>query len=174
VNNFFCSLLTESGLLIPIIRSVTIAIFMSRTTIHDFQQWLEQTPPADYNTKALCRALRLSRRQLQRYTRQFFGLTPQQWLELQRILHALPSLKEEKLVKVVFASVGFRQASHFSRLFKKAFGVPPSAWLQLAPPERDAVDRLYLASGKHRLEGALCLPNGANGQGGYIMAKADT
>jgi AraC-like DNA-binding protein len=130
---------------------------MCRATVSDFEQCLLQTPPSSYTVQALSAALQLSERQLRRYTRQLFGLTPRQWLDLQRVLRSLPLLQARRCVKLVFEMAGFRQASHFSRLFKLFLGFPPKAWLRLAPRRRDDVSSLYLAAAPERRQDALCL-----------------
>ncbi|SRR5581483_3773144 len=103
---------------------------MVRATPSDFEHWLRITSPAAYSPKLLCEALQVSPRQLHRYTLQFYGLTPQRWLDSQRIARSLPMLMESRSVKIVAGDLGFKQASHFSRIFKIFSGIPPKAFLQ--------------------------------------------
>lgn len=55
------------------------------------------------------------------------NLTPQKWLIKKRLEMAYIKLKEEnKKVLDVCIEVGFKNPSHFSTVFKKQYGVPPS------------------------------------------------
>ncbi|WP_352422035.1 AraC family transcriptional regulator [Proteiniphilum sp.] len=55
------------------------------------------------------------------------NLTPQKWLIKKRLEMAYIKLKEEnKKVLDVCMEVGFKNPSHFSTVFKKQYGVPPS------------------------------------------------
>lgn len=55
------------------------------------------------------------------------NLTPQKWLIKKRLEMAYIKLKEEnKKVLDVCMEVGFKNPSHFSTVFKKQYGIPPS------------------------------------------------
>ena len=102
---------------------------MVRATPNDFENWLKATPPSAYNAKRLSESLHISLRQLHRYTQQFYGLTPKKWLDQQRIARALPLLMEHRSVKIVAGDIGFKQASHFSRVFKLVTGIAPTMFV---------------------------------------------
>ncbi|WP_309380519.1 helix-turn-helix domain-containing protein [Cerasicoccus frondis] len=83
--------------------------------------------PIDY--PELQRAVGLSRAQINRVFHQETGLTPRQWMvarclsEAQRqIRHGAFSLKE------IAASLGFFDASHFTRWHRRQTGQSPTAW----------------------------------------------
>jgi len=64
-------------------------------------------------------------RLFQRYDRQ----TPYQFLTRLKMNRAAKLLEDPgRLVKQIAAELSFRDAFHFSRAFKKAFGSAPSAW----------------------------------------------
>ena len=46
------------------------------------------------------------------------------------------ALLEEHSVKEVASLVGFEDANYFSRIFKKKYGVSPSAFSKKSPPPR--------------------------------------
>jgi AraC-like DNA-binding protein len=53
------------------------------------------------------------------------GLAPHAWRNQLRIVRALPALRAGASVAEVAAANGFADQSHFTRFFKRAFGVPP-------------------------------------------------
>ena len=65
-----------------------------------------------------------------------FGLTPTQFLHAGRVTKACSLLLEEGLsVKETASALGFSDESHFSKVFKKYMGMPPS---RLMPLKKDA------------------------------------
>ncbi len=65
---------------------------------------------------------------LRRFSRRF-GLTPHNWLLRLRLEHACSLLAEgRRSVADLAQEVGFYDQSHFSRSFRKAFGVAPTAY----------------------------------------------
>jgi AraC-like DNA-binding protein len=56
------------------------------------------------------------------------GLAPHAWRNQLRIVRALPALRAGASVTDVAAASGFTDQSHFTRHFKRAFGVPPGRW----------------------------------------------
>lgn len=54
-------------------------------------------------------------------------VTPQKWLNEKRLVRAEEILRKGKAtIKDVYYLVGFKNRSHFSTIFKKRFGIPPS------------------------------------------------
>lgn len=54
-------------------------------------------------------------------------VTPQKWLNEKRLVRAEEMLRKGKAtIKDVYYLVGFKNRSHFSTIFKKRFGMPPS------------------------------------------------
>jgi len=79
----------------------------------------------------------MSVRQLQRRFRRRFGRSPQDWLNEKRIRVAQKLLLSGQPVKEVAFNLGFKQSSHFCRLFKSRNNMTPSEYV--ATPLRDAV-----------------------------------
>jgi transcriptional regulator GlxA family with amidase domain len=99
-----------------------------RTTLHE---------APDY--RQLARLANLSYCQLFRLFKSQLGLSPQQYIERQRIGVAKRLLTVNRLsVKEVAAQVGFVNQLYFSRRFQKATGLSPSQYRanQLADPEK--------------------------------------
>ncbi len=83
----------------------------------------------DYSARRIAERLGISGRHLQRVFRARLQTTPGVWLREQRLLRARQMLPAACSVKRVAYSLGFQQASQFSRDFKARFGHPPSAEL---------------------------------------------
>jgi AraC-like DNA-binding protein len=56
------------------------------------------------------------------------GLAPHAWRNQLRIVRALPALRAGASVTDVAMESGFTDQSHFTRHFKRVFGVPPGRW----------------------------------------------
>jgi AraC family transcriptional regulator, exoenzyme S synthesis regulatory protein ExsA len=73
----------------------------------------------------------LSNRSLATFKRDFqrqFQMAPRQWINQQRLEHARMLLQTtERRVADIAVDCGFESASHFIRIFRKAFGVTPGA-----------------------------------------------
>jgi len=59
----------------------------------------------------------------------YFGSSPQDWLNEQRLIRAGKLLKQLRSVKSVAFPLGFKQVSHFSREFKFQYGIAPATFL---------------------------------------------
>ena len=107
----------------------------------------ELAAKANYDSRALAKLCNLSTRQLQREFRRCFGLSPQQWLDEQRLNAAGPLLLSGEPVKKVAYDLGFKQTSHFCRKFKVQHRMTPSEFVS----QRGAISVLSLAGNKCRL-----------------------
>jgi AraC-like DNA-binding protein len=93
-----------------------------------------------YSSKELPRLLRVSPRQIQRKFRQELGLSPQKWLNAERIRVAKELLLTGLQVKRVAYQLNFKQVSHFSAHFKKYTGSTPSEFRH--DRHRESVDNV--------------------------------
>lgn len=92
---------------------------------------LEAFMNAHYKFNAdLSRFAWLTGRSLATFKRDFeriYHMTPNRWLQQQRLKDAYFLIKEKGLkVSDVYLDVGFKDLSHFSYAFKKAYGIAPS------------------------------------------------
>jgi AraC-like DNA-binding protein len=67
----------------------------------------------------------VSMRTLQRFFRSRYNKTVSDWLRELRLTEALQMIKCSDSVKKVAFDLGYKQPSHFTRDFKKKFGVSP-------------------------------------------------
>src|SRR5262245_22202696 len=82
---------------------------------------------ANYDSKRLCELCRVSLRTIERYFRVTGSPPPRKWLNEIRLKAALASMAEgSKSVKEVAIDCGYKQRTHFCRVFKEAYGVGPS------------------------------------------------
>ncbi len=65
---------------------------------------------------------------LERHVLAIFGECPRDWLLRERLAKALPRLAEGATIKEVSAQLGYKNQHHFSRVFNKVHGCPPSVY----------------------------------------------
>lgn len=81
----------------------------------------------DFDVNALCKCLALSRTQLYRRLKPLVNLPPYQYIRFLRLSKAKEYLETSEMsVAEVGFSVGFKDPSHFTRVFRKHYGFNPS------------------------------------------------
>ena len=115
----------EDDLLVSYLKSVTFNSEPSLTHIMETN--------FSFNLK-LEEFAKMSHRSLSKFKRDFFNhynTTPGKWLLNKRIDHAANLILKDSLniTQVAFES-GFEDVSHFSRVFKKKYGMSPSSYLK--------------------------------------------
>lgn len=84
---------------------------------------------SDLSIAEIAQACRLSRSYFTTAFRQTLGQTPHQWMTMQRIQRARELMAASQLpLAEIAAACGFADQSHFTRVFAKATGLPPSRW----------------------------------------------
>src|SRR5690242_9761794 len=89
-------------------------------------RWEELAARGQYRPSEIAKLTRVSLRTLQRHFRSHYNVTISTWLRSLRLNEAYARLVAGHSVKEVAYGLGFKQLSHFSREFKKMYGVPPS------------------------------------------------
>lgn len=92
---------------------------------------------AEYCPVTLADLVGVTDRHLRRFFTEHFESTPRKYLDDLRLRQAREVLTRGVCVRCAALTFGFRQASHFSRAFKEAFGVPPST-ISRGTPEKPA------------------------------------
>jgi AraC-like DNA-binding protein len=93
--------------------------------VHDYlnEHYAESTSLLD-----LAGLAGLSQYHLLRSFREYYGLPPHSYQNLQRIEHAKTLLNGELPLVSIAASLGFSDQSHFNRVFKAVVGIPPGEY----------------------------------------------
>lgn len=86
----------------------------------------------NFNVTQLCLEMAVSSSQLYQKLKKFTGLTPKQYIDQIRYAKARKMLEMRVYgsIKRISYEVGFKDEKHFSRNFKKRFGIYPSTYLQ--------------------------------------------
>jgi AraC-like DNA-binding protein len=119
---------------------------MARVDSYDHSLWVRTASFAGYRAGSFARLLCISRRQLERYTLMLFKCSPQKWLNQQRLALAPELLRVHRSVKPVADILRYRQASHFSREFKRQYNLSPIRFLRLADQQAFVASSLTAVS----------------------------
>ncbi|WP_312527227.1 GlxA family transcriptional regulator [Paracoccus sp. (in: a-proteobacteria)] len=88
--------------------------------------FLERHLDLDLNLDACAEHIGVSRRQLERLFQQYLGQTPLQYLNGLRLQHARALLAETNMGVIdVAVACGYGSSAHFSKIFRKEYGVSP-------------------------------------------------
>src|SRR5688500_10226474 len=87
--------------------------------------WDNLAAPAEFQLTDLARLCGVSVRTLQRHFDQHLDRPAARWLRDARLDKARALLKTANSVKSVAYEMGYKQPSHFTREFKRRFGVTP-------------------------------------------------
>lgn len=103
--------------------------------VHRVQDWVVQHATEKLTLEGLAEIARMSPRHLARAFKEATGFTPLQYQQQIRLELAASLMKDPRLtVEAIAAKCGFEDPRHFRRLWKEAFGTPPSA---IRPQERE-------------------------------------
>jgi AraC-like DNA-binding protein len=89
-------------------------------------EWRRLARSAGFKATRLADLVGVSLRTLQRRFRSEYRLTVSEWLTEVRLREAGDRIRAGDRVKEVAIDLGYKQLSHFSREFKRAFGSPPT------------------------------------------------
>ncbi len=90
------------------------------------KDWPERARASEWRVSSLAKACGVSVSRLEVFFLRKFGTTPREWFRRKRLTVGLEMLSEGKIVKEAACGSGYKQASHFSREFKRVYGVPPT------------------------------------------------
>ena len=87
--------------------------------------WEELAKASNYSASLLAKRCSVSLRQLERFFLYKTNQSPHQWLNELRQEQALKLMSGSCLAKEVAQQLGYKQAAHFSREFKRFHGFSP-------------------------------------------------
>jgi len=90
-------------------------------------EWKRLAHSVGFRPKKLAEVAGVSLRTLERHFRSRYGVTVSGWLASIRLREASERIRAGSRVKEVALDLGYKQLSHFSREFKRAYGSPPSS-----------------------------------------------
>ena len=96
---------------------------MSNTNYTNWENLAIEAKFCPHSLAALCH---VSLRTLQRRFDADYGMPVAQWIRKFRVAQAYDRISGGEPVKVVAYDLGFKQLSHFSRVFKEIYGVAPT------------------------------------------------
>ena len=83
----------------------------------------------DFDSNALCKAMSMSRTQLFRRLKSLIRQAPAIYIKTFRLQRAKEMLETADLtISEIAFKTGFQSVSHFTKIFKKQYGVPPSVF----------------------------------------------
>ncbi len=91
--------------------------------------WMELAKQSKFTAELLAQRLKVSRWQLQRYTKRLFCQSPQRWLNDQRLILAAELLKNCSSIKKVALDLGFSDGSQFCHQFRRRYSRSPSEFV---------------------------------------------
>jgi len=111
-----------------------------------FFTWEKIAVEAGYKPVKMAELCSVSLRTVQRHFQKHYALSVKDWVRSVRMEEAKRQILAGNSIKCVAIDLGFKQTSHFSRVFKTSFGVAPSFFLQDNVGAR-LPTRLYSARG---------------------------
>lgn len=97
-----------------------------KSRLNHVNTWEAIAAESRYSALRVAERCKVSERQLRRFAHETFGLPPHTWLHSLRLRLAVEKLSKGTSAKVTAIDLGYKYLSHFSRDFKREFGVCPS------------------------------------------------
>ena len=99
--------------------------------MHDIRDYLDANRFRQVNSGDLEAVAGLDRFTIARQFRRHFGTSPHRYLLMRRLASARERISLGQPLADIAADTGFADQAHFSRHFKKAYGMTPGRWAQL-------------------------------------------
>ena len=97
-----------------------------KTPVNNALQYIEEHLNEALDIERLCKIACMSRSKFYQQFKLAFGTSPALWQQQLRLKKAYSKLLQGRTVSQACYELGFNCPSHFSRLFKQAYGVPPA------------------------------------------------
>lgn len=103
-------------------------VLHQRKRFQQIDQFIEEQPRALLNNQWLARQFHLERQHFIRAFTREHGVTPQRYIQLRLLTKAKDLLQQQVPLQDIAYITGFHDPSHFTKSFKKVFGLSPSAF----------------------------------------------
>ena len=97
-----------------------------KSGLNSVKTWEPIAAECRYSALRVAGRCGVSARSLRRFAQEAFGQSPHEWLHSLRLRLAVEKLSKGTPAKVTAIDLGYKYLSHFSRDFKKEFGVCPT------------------------------------------------
>ena len=114
-----------------------------RRWLQSVKDWNCLVRAAGFSARKVASGLEISQRQLQRHFRDVYHLEFRKWMTSVRLDDARHLLAHRRQVKEVAFLLGYKQANHFSREFKRMFGITPEQFAHSHPLGNPQVEDFY-------------------------------
>ena len=108
------------------------SLFSEKKAAHDYVRRVKDYIRAVYmqeiSVEEIAKSMNLNRRYLSRFFKEKTGMTVQDYLIHVRMEEAKRLLLQGKSVNEASVLCGYRDPFHFSKMFKRLFGISPGAW----------------------------------------------
>ena len=95
-----------------------------KSRLHQIQDWPERAHEAKWRAATLAKNCDVSLRSLQRFFKKKTGKSPKVLLFEQRQEFAIEMSRNNSQIKVIASDLDYKYSCHFSRDFKKHWGIP--------------------------------------------------
>ena len=97
--------------------------------LNHIRNWEALARKANYQLSVLAGKCHVTIRQLERYFADNFNVTPHTWINALRLTEAAMRISRGEPIKSVAYELNFKQASYFTRAFRRASGLNPHTYL---------------------------------------------
>ena len=97
--------------------------------------WERRARQCRYSASKMAQTLGVTLRLVEIFFQERFGCGPHSWMLRVRMTEAAVFLMSGVPVRTVTTKVGYKQVSHFSREFKRFFGMPPARYISGESPD---------------------------------------
>jgi transcriptional regulator GlxA family with amidase domain len=108
-----------------------MVVINMNSRLHHIQDWQKLAREANCSVAVMSKLCGVSVRTVERYFLKNLGQKPKKWLAEQRLSQAFEFLQNGFSVKEIASQLGYKSAHHFSRDFKKQFGLSPTVHANL-------------------------------------------
>jgi len=100
-------------------------LFLLSDPVEISESWEQLARLAEFRSQKLAAMLNVSIRTVQRHFQQHYQMTLIVWLRSVRLKDGFSRIASGEQIKAVAFDLGYKQLSHFSRSFRRFFGIAP-------------------------------------------------